>query len=111
MKDFLSTLGIEKENSGTSTGQEFFKDDDSEKIISFTPSDGSEIAEVHETTRSEYELVVKKSQEAFKEWRMTPAPQRGEIVRQIGLELRKYKEPLGKLVSYEMGKIYQEGPG
>lgn len=111
MKDFLSTLGIEHENSGTSTGQEFFKDDSAGKITSYTPSDGSEIAEVYQTTRSEYDLVVKKSQEAFKEWRMTPAPQRGEIVRQIGNELRKYKEPLGKLVSYEMGKIYQEGLG
>jgi aldehyde dehydrogenase (NAD+) len=54
---------------------------------------------------------VKTAQDAFEAWRMTPAPQRGEIVRQIGLELRKYKEPLGKLVSYEMGKIYQEGLG
>lgn len=111
MKDFLSTLGIEHENSGTSTGQEFFKDTSAEKITSYTPSDGSEIAAVHQTTKSQYDLVVKKSQEAFKEWRMTPAPQRGEIVRQIGEELRKYKEPLGKLVSYEMGKIYQEGLG
>lgn len=111
MKEFLSTLGIKHENSGTSTGQDFLKDDASEKITSYTPSDGSEIAEVYQTTKSEYEEVVKKSLEAFKEWRMMPAPQRGEIVRQIGEELRKYKEPLGKLVSYEMGKIYQEGLG
>lgn len=111
MKDFLSELGIDQENSGTFTGQEFLKDDESEKITSYTPSDGSEIATVYETTKSEYEEVVKKSQEAFQEWRMMPAPQRGEIVRQIGEELRKYKEPLGKLVSYEMGKIYQEGLG
>ncbi len=48
---------------------------------------------------------------AFTEWRKVPAPRRGEVVRQIGLELRKYKEPLGRLVSYEMGKIYQEGLG
>ncbi|MCG2587528.1 L-piperidine-6-carboxylate dehydrogenase [Rhodohalobacter sulfatireducens] len=111
MKDFLSKLGIKHENSGTSTGQEFLKDVTSEKITSYTPSDGSEIATVYETTKSEYEEVVQKSQEAFKEWRMMPAPQRGEIVRQIGEELRKYKEPLGKLVSYEMGKVYQEGLG
>ncbi|NBC04521.1 MAG: aldehyde dehydrogenase family protein [Bacteroidetes bacterium] len=111
MKDFLTELGVKHENPGTSTGQDFLKDDSSEKITSYTPSDGSEIATVYETTKSEYEEVVKKSQEAFKEWRMMPAPQRGEIVRQIGEELRKYKEPLGKLVSYEMGKIYQEGLG
>lgn len=111
MKDFLSTLGIEQENSGTSTGQKFFKDDSSSKITSYTPADGSEIADVYETTRDEFDKVVETSTEAFKVWRMTPAPKRGEIVRQIGLELRKYKEPLGKLVSYEMGKIYQEGMG
>ncbi|HEY8935564.1 MAG TPA: aldehyde dehydrogenase family protein, partial [Cyclobacteriaceae bacterium] len=55
--------------------------------------------------------VVAKSQQAFKEWRKWPAPKRGEVVRQIGVALRKYKEPLGKLVSYEMGKSYQEGLG
>ena len=59
----------------------------------------------------DYHEVVEKAKDAFKVWRMVPAPKRGEIVRQIGLELRKYKEPLGKLVSYEMGKIYQEGLG
>ncbi len=111
MKDFLSTLGIKPINEGTATGQEFFKTESAEKITSFTPVDGSEIAEVFTTTREEFDRVVEKSREAFLEWRMTPAPQRGEIVRQIGLALRKYKEPLGKLVSYEMGKIYQEGLG
>jgi len=111
MKDFLSLLGIEKENAGTSTGREFMKSSSAAKIVSTTPSDGSEIGAVFETTKEEYEAVVQKSQEAFREWRMMPAPQRGEIVRQIGQKLREYKEPLGKLVSYEMGKIYQEGLG
>jgi len=111
MKDFLSLLGIEKENAGTSTGREFMKSSSAAKIVSTTPSDGSEIGAVFETTKEEYEDVVQKSQEAFREWRMMPAPQRGEIVRQIGQKLREYKEPLGKLVSYEMGKIYQEGLG
>ena len=111
MKDFLSTLGIQSTNAGTATGQEFFKTESAGKITSFTPVDGSEIAEVFTTTREEFDRVVEKSGEAFLDWRMTPAPQRGEIVRQIGLALRKYKEPLGKLVSYEMGKIYQEGLG
>ncbi len=111
MKDFLSTLGIERINAGTATGREFFKTDSSEVCTSFTPVDGSEIAQVVSTSREEYDRVVEKSQEAFAEWRMMPAPLRGEIVRQIGLKLREYKEPLGKLVSYEMGKIYQEGLG
>lgn len=111
MKDFLQTLGIRTENAGTSTGQAFLKDDSAESIISYSPADGSVIASVYSTTREEYDFVVDKSVEAFEEWRMMPAPKRGEIVRQIGLALRKYKEPLGKLVSYEMGKIYQEGLG
>tara|TARA_R100001143_G_scaffold63588_2_gene72794 strand:+ start:44744 stop:46264 length:1521 start_codon:yes stop_codon:yes gene_type:complete len=111
MKDFLETLGIRAENAGTSTGQAFLKDDSAESIISYSPADGTEIASVYSTTREEYDFVVDKSVEAFEEWRMMPAPKRGEIVRQIGLALRKYKEPLGKLVSYEMGKIYQEGLG
>lgn len=111
MKNFLQTLGIRTENAGTSTGQAFLKDDSAESIISYSPADGSVIASVYSTTREEYDFVVEKSIEAFKGWRMLPAPKRGEIVRQIGLALRKYKEPLGKLVSYEMGKIYQEGLG
>lgn len=111
MKDFLETLGIRTENAGTSTGQAFLKDDSAESIISYSPADGSVIASVYSTTREEYDFVVDKSVEAFEDWRMMPAPKRGEIVRQIGLALRKYKEPLGKLVSYEMGKIYQEGLG
>src|SRR6056297_421255 len=111
MKDFLSTLGIKEKNAGTSTGQNFIENTSAKLITSYTPSDGSEIGSVYETAKEDYEQVVKASQEAFKEWRMMPAPQRGEIVRQIGLKLRKYKEPLGKLVSYEMGKIYQEGLG
>ncbi|TVR35938.1 MAG: aldehyde dehydrogenase family protein [Balneolaceae bacterium] len=111
MKDFLSTLGIKKENAGTSTGQKFLKTGSANMITSYTPSNGSEIAGVYETTKKEYEEVIKASLNAFDEWRMTPAPLRGEIVRQIGLKLREYKEPLGKLVSYEMGKIYQEGLG
>ena len=111
MKDFLSTLGLKDKNAGTSTGQNFIENRSSKLITSHTPSDGSEIGSVYETTKEDYEQVVKASQEAFKEWRMMPAPLRGEIVRQIGLKLREYKEPLGKLVSYEMGKIYQEGLG
>jgi len=111
MKDFLEQLGIQSHNHGTSTGQHSWSSEGAGAIMSYTPVNGSEIAEVSETTREDYERVVKASQEAFETWRMMPAPQRGEIVRQIGNKLREYKEPLGKLVSYEMGKIYQEGLG
>ena len=76
-----------------------------------SPADGKLIGTVAMATAEDYEQVVAKAQEAFKTWRTVPAPKRGEIVRQIGNKLRDYKEPLGKLVSYEMGKILQEGLG
>lgn len=111
MKDFLKNLGLEEVNSGTSTGQEFVGGEAGEMLTSTTPIDGSTIGKVSSTTREQYEHVIEKAEEAFKVWRTTPGPKRGEIVRQIGLELRKHKEDLGKLVTYEMGKIYQEGLG
>lgn len=109
--DFLKKLGIEDSNFGTSTGQNFIGSDGQEVIDSHTPIDGSHIADTAITTEEQYDKVVETAQEAFKEWRMVPAPKRGEIVRQIGLELREHKEDLGCLVTYEMGKIYQEGLG
>ncbi len=106
----LKNLGIEKLNQGVSTGLTWF---DTEGAItnSVSPIDGKEIAQVKNATIEDYEMVVKKAQEAFKVWRLMPAPLRGEIVRQIGLALRANKEDLGALVTYEMGKIYQEGLG
>jgi len=109
--EFLKKLGIEGTNVGTSTGKKFWGSENKETISSHTPIDGSQIADTTLTSRKDYEKVVETAQKAFKEWRMTPAPKRGEIVRQIGLELRKHKEDLGRLVTYEMGKIYQEGLG
>src|SRR6185369_8680409 len=82
-----------------------------EKINSFSPVDGKLIGSVFATDKNSYEIVIDTAVKAFKEWRMMPAPKRGEIVRQIGEALRHYKEPLGKLVSYEMGKSLQEGYG
>ncbi|NQU52790.1 MAG: aldehyde dehydrogenase family protein [Bacteroidetes bacterium] len=110
IKEELIQLGIEAENSGLCTGT-VWKETNGEYSESFSPSDGELIAGVKQATLQEYYEVVETAQKAFKIWRMIPAPKRGEIVRQIGLELRKYKEPLGKLVSYEMGKILQEGLG
>ena len=107
--DFLKKLGIEGVNAGTSTGHVYLESKN--QITSYTPVDGKTIANVTTTTKEQYEEVVNASQEAFKVWREMPAPQRGEIVRQIGDKLREFKEPLGKLVTYEMGKIYQEGLG
>ncbi|MCZ7612845.1 MAG: aldehyde dehydrogenase family protein [Ignavibacteriaceae bacterium] len=69
------------------------------------------MASVHQGSEKDYEKIIKSMEEAFLIWREVPAPARGEIVRQIGLKLREYKEPLGQLVSYEMGKSLQEGLG
>jgi aldehyde dehydrogenase (NAD+) len=110
IKKVLKRFDISEVNMGVSTGQNWF-DTKGTVTSSSSPVDGKEIAKVKNATMEDYEMVMEKAQEAFKEWRMVPAPIRGEIVRQIGLELRKYKEDLGALVSYEMGKIYQEGLG
>ncbi len=107
---FLQALGVNDSNFGASTGTNWI-DGKGEWIHSHSPVDGALIARVKSATADEYETVVKAADEAFKIWRTWPAPKRGEVVRQIGLELRKYKEPLGKLVSYEMGKSLQEGYG
>jgi aldehyde dehydrogenase (NAD+) len=77
----------------------------------FSPVNGEKIASVRLALPSDYKRVIETAKAAFPIWRATPAPKRGEIVRQIGEALRRYKEPLGKLVTYEMGKIYQEGLG
>jgi len=108
--DFLKELGLENENSGTGTGTEWINTS-GEYIESYSPVDGQLIGKVQVTDAAGYETVMQKAQEAFKVWRNMPAPKRGEIVRQVGDELRKFKEPLGKLVSYEMGKSLQEGYG
>ncbi|HRO43852.1 MAG TPA: aldehyde dehydrogenase family protein [Flavipsychrobacter sp.] len=110
MKKVLSTLGIDKINEGAATGTKWLKSG-GEKIDSFSPVDGKLIASVTAADKKNYEAVVKQAQVAFAEWQMYPAPRRGEIVRQIGEALRKYKDPLGRLVSYEMGKSLQEGWG
>ena len=105
----LKQLGVEKMNHGTSTGQEYFGSGG--RIDSYSPVDGNLIGSVSTTTREDYERVMESAQAAFKTWRKIPAPQRGEIVRQFGEKLRELKQPLGELVSYEMGKSLQEGLG
>lgn len=110
IQDVLKSLNIKAENSGCSTGQQWLTAN-GEKIASWSPVDGKMIGAVTGADKANYEAVIHKAEEAFKEWRQWPAPRRGEIVRQIGEALRRYKEPLGKLVSYEMGKSLQEGYG
>ena len=110
MKNVLKQLGINAINTGTSTGNKWIKSK-GELLQSYSPVDGKLIASVTSTTQKEYQEVLREAQKAFGVWRNIPAPKRGEIVRQIGDELRAHKEPLGKLVSYEMGKSLQEGLG
>ena len=110
MDKVLGKLGIEKVNEGAATGTSWLKAG-GEKIESYSPVDGKRIGTVTAVTRETYDEVIDKAQTAFVEWRMWPAPRRGEVVRQLGEALRKYKEPLGMLVSYEMGKSLQEGYG
>lgn len=109
IKEALKQLGIKDVNDGTSTGSDSFGS--GELISSYSPTDGQLIGKVSTTTREDYDKVIKTAQDAFLEFRAMPAPQRGEIVRQFGNRLRELKEPLGKLVSYEMGKSLQEGYG
>jgi aldehyde dehydrogenase (NAD+) len=110
IQEILAQLGIEEVNNGASTGGKWFKTR-GERIDSISPVDGKLIASVNAATEADYEAIILKAQEAFKEWRMIPAPKRGDIIRQLADRIRFYKEPLGKLVSYEMGKSLQEGLG
>jgi aldehyde dehydrogenase (NAD+) len=108
--DFIKALRLDAVNSGVSTGTKWIATK-GETIESFSPVDGKKIGAVQVADRESYDQVISQAQEAFLSWRLVPAPKRGEIVRQVGEALREYKEPLGRLVSYEMGKSLQEGLG
>lgn len=110
MKEILDKLGIQPENAGVSTGQQSWEGGGA-PLESYSPVDGQLIASVREASREDYDRVIEQAQAAFREWRLLPAPKRGEVVRQIGDQLRAYKRELGTLVSYEMGKSLQEGMG
>lgn len=105
----LSSLGVIENNLGTSTGSIWFAS--GINIDSYSPTNGKYIASVVASTKHEYEKVIHEAEKAKLFWRDIPAPKRGEIIRQLGDRLRKEKATLGKLVSYEMGKSYQEGLG
>jgi len=109
--EFLKQLGLKAFNIGTSTGSNWLGDNNSEIIESYSPVDGKLIGKATVTTKDEYEAVMTSAKSAYKVWAKTPAPLRGDIVRQYGDVLRENKEALGHLVSYEMGKSLQEGYG
>ena len=110
MKNILNKLELTAEESGTFAGS-WLKDETKEWITSSSPINGEELARVSVTTPDNYERVIESAQDTFHRWRMLPAPKRGEVIRQIGEEFRRLKEPLGQLVTLEMGKILPEGLG
>ncbi len=107
---FLQQLNINATNAGVSTGTNWIESKGT-LIESYSPVDGKLIGSVVATDAASYSQVIATATKAFQEWRMVPAPKRGEIVRQVGDALREHKEALGRLVSYEMGKSLQEGLG
>ena len=110
IQEILSSFGIEQMNNGASTGSSWIKTQ-GEIIDVYSPVDGALMASVKSAEEADYEKVIAKASEAYKVWRQKPAPLRGEVIRQLAEKLREVKEPLGQLVSYEMGKSLQEGLG
>ena len=108
---FLKQLGIGELSLPICTGVVHSGDDSDGIQESFSPADGKLVGKIGKAKQSDYEHVITTAEKAFIHWRSVPAPKRGEIVRQIGVKLREIKDPLGRLVSYEMGKSLQEGLG
>lgn len=109
--EFLNKLGITSKNLSVCTGQSWNSEGGGDYLSSFSPVDGKLIAHVEKANSDQYDQLLSTAMKAFKLWRKIPAPQRGELVRKIGLKLREHKDSLGSLVSYEMGKSMQEGLG
>lgn len=109
--ELLFDLGVKEKNESICTGREWITSLGTETKEVYSPVDGAKLGEVVYASQSEYEHVIKKAQEAFAYWKKVPAPERGDIVRKFGVKLRLRKKDLGKLVSLEMGKSYQEGLG
>lgn len=109
----LTTLGITSSNNGISNGRKWLPaQSTADRVISsYNPADGQKLAEINPPTSEQFEQIVSGASEAFRHWRAVTPPDRGEVIRKIGLKLREYKESLGMLVSIEAGKIYQEGLG
>ncbi len=112
MKNLLKELGIRDINIGACSGEgAWYADSQGKELVSRNPATGEVIAKVIQTTEKTYEQVLSQAVEAFKSWRMTPAPKRGLVIRDLGQALTEFKEPLGELVTREMGKIKAEGLG
>lgn len=110
-RELLKSLNVNPENGSICTGTQWVTSSNTETINVHSPVDGSELGKVIYASESDYETVILKAQKAAEYWKTVPAPERGSIVRQYGIKLRAHKKELGKLVSLEMGKSYQEGLG
>lgn len=111
MNTLLEKLHLSEVNLGTSSGAGEWIETGGSLIASTNPATGEVIARVESATAEAYHTVVERATHAFQTWRMMPAPKRGDVVRDLGTILREYKEPLGELVTLEMGKIRAEGLG
>jgi aldehyde dehydrogenase (NAD+) len=112
MKSVLGKLNIFDTNPGACTGPEgWITDPKGKELVSYNPTTGEPLAKIVQASPETYEKVVSAAHAAFKTWREIPAPQRGQVVRDLGDALRELKEPLGELVTLEMGKIRMEGLG
>src|SRR3990172_3519663 len=112
MKSLLDKLSLTDVNLGACTGPDgWISDPAGAKLVSHNPATGQPIAAVIQATPAAYERVVQRAVERFETWRTVPAPKRGQLVRDLGQALRELKEPLGELVTLEMGKIKVEGWG
>jgi len=112
VENLLKELGINEKNYGACAGAgEWSATTDAGELISINPTTGKPIAAVYQCSEADYDRIIAESKAAFKEWRMVPAPVRGELVRQMANELRAKKDLLGSLVALEMGKIKAEGDG
>ena len=110
-RELLKSLNVNPENGSICTGTQWVTSTNTETINVHSPVDSSELGKVIYASESDYETVILKAQKAAEYWKTVPAPERGSIVRQYGIKLRAHKKELGKLVSLEMGKSYQEGLG
>src|SRR5262245_9402136 len=110
MSDVLTRLGLWKTNSGAAFG-DWIENPAGGEITSSNPATGAELGRVRLAAEEDYDEVLWNAVRAFEKWREVPAPKRGEIVREIGDELRRAKDDLGALVTLETGKILAEGRG
>jgi aldehyde dehydrogenase (NAD+) len=112
MQDLLKSFGIQEVNPGAASGgTDGWISTNGATLTSVSPIDGRPIAQVKQCSAADYEQILSIAQAAFERWRMLPAPHRGQVVRAMGDRLREFKEPLGMLVTWEMGKIKAEGAG